>query len=74
MPKEFYPSAPDTSAAIRHKNKIRKKRIEDLRNLAIGMIAAGALGLWLHNVGIIDNPFELHQDTSVSVEDNTADK
>ena len=74
MPQEFYPSVPDTSAATRHKNKIRRTRIEDLRNLAIGMIAAGALGLWLHNVGIIDNPFELHQDTSVSVEDNTADK
>jgi hypothetical protein len=35
---------------------------------------AGAVGLGLYNLGIMDNPFELHQDTSVSVEDNTADK
>jgi hypothetical protein len=58
----------------RQAKKRERRRREELRNFTIGVFVAGALGLWLHNVGIIDNPFELHQDTSVSVEDNTADK
>jgi hypothetical protein len=58
----------------RQAKKRERRRREELRNFTIGVFVAGAVGFGLHNVGIIDNPFELHQDTSVSVEDNTADK
>mgnify|MGYP003525786731 CR=1 FL=1 len=62
------------SFEARQAKKKDKQRREEIRRIAGLLLGAVAAGAWLISIEYVDNPFDAHQDSSISVEDNSANK